>query len=256
MSRDKYAYAQELCHKKAGMVLMRTNALWPGCRVGVAVSGGVDSMTLLKVMLIRRSIVPFPFELMAIHLNPGFDVASHKPLLGYLTSLGIAGHIEITDYGPRAHSEENRKRSPCFYCAWLRRKRLFDLCRRYHLTHLALGHNADDLTTTFMLNTLRNGKVQGMGLNESFFGGSLRVIRPMLLVEKKYIIQASRQWDLPTWRNSCPSAGRTSRQEMAQILSVIAERLPHAPQSLTAALCRWQLGRDSCEEYADTEPGR
>lgn len=248
MSRSKYTYAQELCHKKAGLALMRTQTLRPGCRVGVAVSGGVDSMVLLQVLLIRRAIVPFTFEIMAIHLNPGFDTASHKLLSAHLAGLGVSGHIEITDFGPRAHSGENRKRSPCFYCAWLRRKRLFDLCRRFRLSHLALGHNADDLTATFMLNTLRNGKIQGMGMDESFFDGSLRVIRPLLLTEKKYIIQAAKQWQLPVWRNACPSVGRTSRQEMAEILTGIAAKLPNAPKSLTAALCRWQLEQDTAKD--------
>lgn len=226
---------------------MRTAALWPGCRIGVAVSGGVDSLTLLQVLRIRQGIIPFPVELMAIHLNPGFDAANHGPLMAYLTKLGVAAHVELTDFGPRAHSEENRKKSPCFYCAWLRRKRLFDLCRMYKLTHLALGHNAEDLTSTFLLNLLRNGKVQGMSMNEHFFGGKLRVIRPLLLTEKKYIIQAARQWQLPVWQNSCPSAGHTARQEMADVVAAIARILPHAPQSLLAGLGRWQLEKNTPE---------
>lgn len=76
----KRSFAQELCVKSAGRAMQRAGMLWPGCRVGVAVSGGVDSFVLLKTLQIRQGIVPFPFEIMALHLNPGFDPQSHAAL--------------------------------------------------------------------------------------------------------------------------------------------------------------------------------
>jgi len=247
---SKYSYAQQVCVKRSGLAMQRTGAIWPHCRIGIAVSGGVDSFVLLKTMRIRQGILPFPAELMAIHLNPGFDGANHAGLLEWLGGEGIAGHIEVTDFGLRAHSPENRKNSSCFYCAWLRRKRLFDLCRQYSLTHLALGHNAEDLQTTFLLNLLRNARVQGMSINESFFGGNLRLIRPLLLVEKKYIRQAARQWNLPIWQNACPSAGKTARSGMVATMNKICGDLPSARRSLCAGLCRWQLGLEEKDGVA------
>lgn len=241
MSRDNLSYAQQLCNKKAGLALQRSNALWPHCRIGLAVSGGMDSFVMLKVMIIRQRILPFPIELFALHLNPGFETGQLSRLADWAAAHGTAAHLENTDFGPRAHSPENRKNSPCFYCARLRRKRLFTLCAQYRLTHLAFGHNADDLQATFLLNLLRNGKVAGMELSQDFFGGGLRVIRPLLLVEKKYIRQAARQWQLPIWQNSCPSAGKTARSEMESVLEKITAELPNGRRSLAAALGRYAL---------------
>lgn len=221
--------------------MQKSGMLGPGSRIGVAVSGGVDSMTLLRVLKIRQAILPFPVELMALHLNPGFDRQDHRQLSGWLAAQGIASHIEITNFGPAAHSPENRKNSPCFLCAWLRRKRLFDLCRQYKLTHLAFGHNADDMAATFLLNLLRNGRVASMEADQGFFGGALRVIRPFLLVEKKYIRQAARQWQLPVWENACPSSGHTSRAEMDDVVNAIDRILPAARRSMLNGLMRWQL---------------
>ncbi|MFQ9492841.1 MAG: ATP-binding protein, partial [Bilophila wadsworthia] len=158
-----------------------------------------------------QRIVPFRFDIMAIHLNPGFDAENHAPLVEYLAKHGVAGHIEVTDHGPRGHSPENRRNSACFYCAMLRRTRLFEVCQRYGLTHLAFGHNADDLVTTFFMNLVQNGRVEGMGMCDDFFKGALKVIRPLLLVEKPDIIKAARRWELPVWSNPCPSAGKTNR---------------------------------------------
>ncbi len=244
---SKYSYAQQVCIKKTGLLLQRSGALWRGCRIGIAVSGGVDSMTMLQTMRIRQGILPFPIEIMVLHLDPGFGGSGIGRLADWLCRQGIAGHLENTDFGPRAHSPENRKNSPCFYCAWLRRKRLFDLCKQYRLTHLALGHNAEDLQTTFLLNLLRNANVRGLSGNESFFGGRLRLIRPLLLVGKKYIRQAARQWQLPVWQNTCPSAGRTARSNMETLIKDICVEMPQARRSMLAALCRWQLALDEAK---------
>ncbi len=248
MAHGRRSYAQEVCVRAAGKAMQKAGMLWPGCRVGVAVSGGVDSWVLLKTLRIRQGIVPFPFELMALHLNPGFDAESHAVLLPWLLREGIAAHIEVTDFGPQAHSEKNRRRSACFRCAWLRRKRLFELCRTYRLTHLALGHNADDLVSTFFLNLCRNGRVDGMSMNEPFFGGSLHLIRPLLLVEKKYIRAAARRWTLPVFESACPSAGHTARSDMAESLETFYGIDSDARRCILNGLSRWQLTKDSAPQ--------
>ena len=225
----------------AGKLMQATRMIHPGARVGVALSGGMDSWVLLKVLQIRQRIVPFPFEIMALHLNPGFAPDSHAPLLAWLGENGLSGHAELTDHGPRAHSGENRKSSACFYCAMLRRKRLFELCRQYRLSHLAFGHNADDLVSSFMLNLFQTGRVDGMGMRESFFGGNLTVIRPLMLVDKKLIRAAVRQWELPVWENPCPSAGNTRRSEIMRDLDVLCSGHKERRKNIFNGLCRWQL---------------
>lgn len=212
-SWGKLTFAQKKCVSATGKLMQRTEMVSKGARIGVAASGGVDSFLMLKVLKIRQAIMPFPVELMALHINAGFDNQSHAPLVDWCADHGISLHVELTDYGPRAHTEENRKNSPCFYCSMLRRKRLFELCRDYGLTHLAFGHNADDNVVTFFMNILQNGRADGISPSESFFGGNLQVIRPTMLLDKKTVIKAAKQWELPVWENICPSNGVTKRDE-------------------------------------------
>lgn len=241
---EKLTFAQQTCVRHAGMAMHRLGALWPHCRVGVAVSGGSDSFVLLKVMRLRQRILPFPIEIMALHVNPGFCGGTSDALLPWLAVEGIAGHVEICDHGQRAHSQENRKRSACFRCAWLRRKRLFELCSKYSLTHLALGHNADDLVETFFMNLCRNGRVQGMSMTLPLFRGRLLLIRPLLLLEKKLIGKAAAQWDLPVWDNRCPSAGKTERSSMKVDLDILFSRSRGARRNMFNAIARWQMAQD------------
>lgn len=248
MKRHKRNYAQEVCVKSAGKAMQRAAMIDPGARIGVAVSGGVDSFVLLQVLAIRRRIVPFPFEIMALHVNPGFDARSHAPLIPWLEEHGIASHVEVTDHGPHAHSEQNLRNSACFRCAWLRRKRLFELCAHYGLTHLAFGHNADDLVHTFFLNLCRNGRVEGMSMHEPFFNGALRIIRPLLLLEKATILRAARRWELPVWSNPCPSAGNTTRSDMAQTLTTLYGTYKDARRCIFNGLARWQLEKNTPDD--------
>lgn len=240
MARQKYSYAQQQCIKAAGRLSQTTNMVWEGARVGIAVSGGVDSFTLLEVMRIRQAVVPFDFSLMALHVNPGFEPESHKPLARWLEEKGIAAHLEVTDHGLRAHTDENRSSSPCFFCAMHRRKRLFELCRDYNLTHLAFGHTADDLVASFFMNLCQNGRVEGMSMREPFFGGKLLVIRPLMLLEKKTIIKAAKDWKLPIWKNACPSADKTRRTNIMDDVAKMTEGHKGMHTKIRAGLVRWQ----------------
>jgi len=239
----KLSYAQKKCVSSVGQLMQRTAMAGPGARIGVAVSGGVDSFALIKTLTIRRAIVPFAMELMVLHVNPGFDPASHLALVDWVAAEGLAAHIELSDHGPRAHSSENRKNSPCFFCSMLRRKRLFDLCREYGLTHLAFGHNADDLAVTFFMNVVQNGRVDGLSADEDFFSGRLKVIRPALFLEKSYMKAAARQWGLPVWKNDCPSSGNTRRTEIHDWLELEMGRDKRIRQNVLNALRRYQLER-------------
>ncbi|MDQ7031510.1 MAG: tRNA 2-thiocytidine biosynthesis TtcA family protein [Desulfonauticus sp.] len=236
----KMTYAQKQVVGLCGKLMQSQDMLFPGARVGIALSGGVDSWTLLQVLIIRQKIVPFSFELMILHLNPGFDPNNHQPLLKWLDKNPMSAHVEITDFGPKAHSEQNKKKSACFLCAWNRRKRLFELCAQYHLTHLAFGHVLDDLVTNFFLNLIYNGKVEGMSPKESFFKGKLLVIRPLLAVEKKIIQSAAKQWKLPVWENPCPSAQNTNRTFLTQSISALAPN-PRLLKNIFRGIRKWQL---------------
>ena len=56
MSKEKLSYAQQVCVKSAGKAMQRTGMVGPGAKVGVAVSGGVDSWVLLEVLRRRQRI--------------------------------------------------------------------------------------------------------------------------------------------------------------------------------------------------------
>ena len=237
----KFSYLQKSCISKASKLMAESQMIYNGARIGVAVSGGVDSGVLLKILTIIKSRLPFKIEIMALHINPGFNPLSHLPLLDWLKDLGIPSYIQVSDIGPRAHTNENRTKSPCFFCSFRRRKRLFELISKFNLTHLAMGHHGEDLVTTFFMNLLYNGRVEGLYAKESFFKGEFHLIRPLLLIEKHKIIKIAKEWNIPVIKNPCPSARVSSRSHVWTTLETLWQDKKIIKKNVFSALYNWVI---------------
>ena len=237
----KLTYLQKSCVAKAAKLMAESEMLYDGARRGVAVSGGVDSGLLLKLLTLIKKRIPFRIELMAIHINPGFDPKSHIPLVDWLKKQGVSSYVEVGDMGPRAHTEENQTNSPCFFCSWRRRKRLFELVNKFNLTHLALGHTGDDLVSTFFMNLFYNGRVESLYPKEIFFKGEFLLVRPLLLLEKAKILKVAKEWNIPVIANPCPFAQISNRSNIARFLEKIWTQDKRVKKNIFSALYNWVL---------------
>jgi tRNA 2-thiocytidine biosynthesis protein TtcA len=56
---------------------------------------------------------------------------------------------------------------------------------------------------------------------QSFFNGALDIIRPLSYVEKKEITAWGQLLNLPVFKNNCPSANKTKRSEIRQMLETL-----------------------------------
>jgi tRNA 2-thiocytidine biosynthesis protein TtcA len=152
-----------------------------------------------------------------VHVDPGFDPPSADALERYFLDEGFPYAVLRTDFGPRAHSRENRE-NPCFLCARLRRRALFEKARELGCSKIALGHNQDDLIETFFINICYGAQVAGMLPRQAFFGGMTTVIRPLALVPAAKVERLRERLKLPIVANPCPSAARNKRQEVRLLL--------------------------------------
>jgi tRNA 2-thiocytidine biosynthesis protein TtcA len=191
-----------------------------GDRIAVAVSGGKDSLVLLWLLRERLKWIPARYQILAIHVDPGFDPETSDTLRGFFEREGLEYTIIQTDHGPRAHAEENRE-NPCFLCSRLRRKVLFETAREAGCRKIALGHNQDDLIETFFINILYGGQLAAIVPRQPFFGGEVVVIRPLALLPARKIEQLSRRLQLPVTINACPSAENSRRQDVRLMLEAL-----------------------------------
>ncbi|MGV8050815.1 MAG: ATP-binding protein [Anaerolineaceae bacterium] len=191
-----------------------------GDKIAVAVSGGKDSMLLLRLLRERLKRVPIDYELIAVHVAPGFDSESVEELEAFFKREGFRYEIIRTDYGIRAHGPENRE-NPCFLCARLRRTALFKKAWALGCHKIALGHNQDDLIETFFINMCYAGQASTMVPKQLFFGGEVTVVRPLVLVSSSKADRLCRQLEIPIIGNACPSADRNRRREIRDLLDAL-----------------------------------
>ena len=188
-----------------------------GDHILVGVSGGKDSMSLLWLLRDRLKRLPIKYRVTAAHVNPGFDPVSTERMKAFFQEHGFDYVVLQGDFGPRAHSPENRE-NPCFFCAMHRRKTLFAIAAELGCNKIALGHHKDDMIETFFMNILYGASVSTMLPVQEFFKGKIKVIRPFYLIEESLI---KRYTSLMEWKAvdlGCPTAGNSKREEIKKML--------------------------------------
>lgn len=213
----KHHSAFKSINRMVGKAIHQYDMIRDGDRILVALSGGKDSLVLQWILHERLSRIPVQYELIAVHIDPGFDGGFSDQLARYCREKGYRFRIEYTNYGILGHRSDNRE-NPCFLCSRLRRKRLFEIAEILGCKTIALGHNKDDMIETLFINMFYAGEISTMLPSQFFFNGEYRVIRPLALVESDTIRQFARKENLPEFVNPCPSAGRTKREEVKNML--------------------------------------
>ncbi|GAB6909616.1 tRNA 2-thiocytidine biosynthesis protein TtcA [Desulfosarcina cetonica] len=213
----RYNYTYKAINGLVGKAIHRYDMIADGDRITVGLSGGKDSLSLLWTLAERRKRVRVRYELLPVYIDPGFAGGFGAELADTCRQMGFSLTIEKTDHGLVAHSPVNRE-NPCFLCARLRRKRLFEIADQLGSNKLALGHNKDDIIETFFLNVCYAGEISTMVPRQDFFGGRFSVIRPLAMVEEKNIRRFAADQQIPTFTNPCPSAGVTKRSEIKTML--------------------------------------
>lgn len=189
-----------------------------GDNVMVAVSGGKDSMVLLRLLSERIKRIPIEYRIIAVHVDPGFGADSGARMETFFSDNRFEYRVIKSDIGPRAHGPENRE-NPCFLCSRLRRKLLFKTAADTGCNRIAFGHHKDDLIETFFLNVFYGASISTMLPVQEFFEGNLTVIRPLYLIDEALIKRYAQAMDWPDIKLGCPTAGSSKREEIKNMLT-------------------------------------
>ncbi|MCK9296438.1 MAG: hypothetical protein M0P70_15315 [Desulfobulbaceae bacterium] len=219
-----------------GQAMHTYSMLADGDSVLVAVSGGIDSLTLAAVLQQWQQKAPIRYHLSAVHLDLGFDSGKVSGLVRrQLAKIGMEVEVELTSFGTDAIAA-GKGGGGCFHCARNRRTRLFSLAREKNCNKLAFGHHKDDIIETFFLNLLYSGNISTMVPAQALFNGALTVIRPFALIDKQQIRTMAESIHLEAAENPCPLAGTSKREKVRKLLSDLWEGNPQMKGNIFSAL--------------------
>jgi len=211
--------------KKVGKTIRKYGMIEKGDRILVGVSGGKDSLSLLKILNDRRGFYPNTYEFTALH------IVSNLKCEGSMNPGVIEKYFKDNGYPYRMiemNLEEGKKTRNSFWCSRNRRRVLFETANRHGYNKIALGHHRNDVIETILLNMFYHAELSTMLPVQSLFDGKITIIRPLYNIPEADTRKLSRIYKFPSVHCRCPVEGETTREMFKRIVNEIGRVHPQA----------------------------
>ena len=215
------------------------NMISDGDRIAVGVSGGKDSLVLLKLMaeLRRYHNKSFSLEAITIDMGLGMDFSGIEALC---RELDVPYTVVKTEIGPIIF-DYRKEKNPCSMCAKMRRGALNQALKDRGCNKLALGHHYDDAVETFVMSLLYEGRISCFQPVTNLDRMGVIQIRPMLYITEKSADNFAQRMKLPVIENRCPADKHTKREEIKALVYELQGRYPDFKDRIFGAMQRFPL---------------
>lgn len=223
--------------RSAGAAITGYRMIGDGDRVLVGLSGGKDSAALLYLLRHLQSRAPVRFELAAVTVDGGWGGHPTGPLRRFCEALDLPLFLHEARIVDTVEEKLDEDDTPCPLCARLRRGAIYRVARREGYGTVALGHHADDLLETLLLNLVASGQIKAMPPILRADDGQTTVIRPLLLADEDLTRRFAAAAGLPAFPCQCLGSGRKDlwRPRMKRLVAELEERFPGARASMRTA---------------------
>ena len=229
--------------KRVKKEIRRQVNLQSGDVIGVAVSGGKDSMVTLhllhNILGERRDI-----DIQCITIDEGIE--GYRPesittVKKFCAELGIrynqASFSEKFDITMDAAAPLSGDSSPCTYCGVFRRNAMNDVARKIGATYLATGLNLDDTAQSIMMNFTRGDveRLIRLGPHKKVQPGLIPRIQPLRMVPEKESLLYAIAAGIPYHNGTCPYSDEALRNQFRNVIDELETRSPGTRHSIISS---------------------
>jgi uncharacterized protein (TIGR00269 family) len=240
----RYYSGERLCRscfiesiiEKTRRTISKHKMLHHGDKIGVAVSGGKDSLTLLHIL--AKITKGHASEIVALIVDEGIEgyrEEAVKHAIQTCSELGIRYRIlSFRDAYSLTLDEAIKLRkenslAACTICGALRRRAIDQLAKESSVDVVATAHNLDDILQTFLMN-LFSGDVQRIArsrvLEERSETFQVRRIKPLMEIPEAEVALFAYLKGIPFQRASCPYMNESIRSEVRALLNEMELKHP------------------------------
>ena len=206
-----------------------------GDRIAVAVSGGKDSLSLLKVLHALYS--PRRNQIVAISVDEGVAGYRDEALAHARSLTGELGveHVVVSyeelfgfSLDQALDWNEEREVSSCSFCGVFRRRAIDEAAARAKASVVATAHNLDDFVQTFMMNLMHGDVARLAWLAPAYAEGSfpVRRVKPFMEIYEEEVALYAFQTGVPFQSVSCPYMHEGLRSEVRDYLNMMEANHP------------------------------
>lgn len=199
-------------------------------KIGIALSGGKDSLALL-FLLKAISGRGFPeLEIHAIHVHGAFSCGAGVNL-NYLR--GICDQLGVNFTTKEA--TQKLETLECYSCSRERRRLLFDAAKEAGVSTIAFGHHRDDNAQTVLMNLLHKAEFAGNLPKIHMRDYGVTIIRPLIYVAEQDIRTFAQQHGFARIMCRCPVGQDSMRRQVDKLLEDILHLFPNARENIAQA---------------------
>lgn len=211
-----------------------------GDRIAVGISGGKDSLVLLKSLAHLRSYYPNHFELSAITIDMGFPGMDFSPVAKLCEEQGIPYTCLKTDIREIVF-DVRKEENPCALCSKMRRGALNSAIKEQGISKLALGHHMDDAVETFLMSLVFEGRISCFRPVTYLDRSDVTQIRPMIYAGEQRVAKTCDALGLPVVETTCPEDKESKRKEIKDLISQLQKQYPDIKSKVFGAMQRLPL---------------
>ena len=212
-----------------------------GDKIAVGISGGKDSLMLLFALSIYKKFSQKNFELYAVTVALGFEPFDTSPIREFCDKLGVPYKRVESEIG-QVVFDIRKEKNPCALCANMRRGALNNAAKELGCNKVALAHHRDDAIETLLMSMFFEARMNTFAPRTYLSRIDLTVIRPFVYVPEEIIASCAKDNELPVVKSPCPIDGKTSRQDIKELIEELSQKFPDLHEKLLHAL-------DNTEKY-------